>query len=197
MEWWKMIAKMFLRQYVCNPRKIGAVYPSSGFLADKMLSGVHFQSAKYIVEYGPGTGVFTDKIMEYRNLDTIVMLIESNEEFYQFLKEKYKNESNIIIIKGSAENIDRYVKEYRIPYVDYVISGLPFTSLPKNVSDDILFKTKEILGNNGKFITFQYTLLKKSVISQFFNQIDISHEYRNIPPAFVLNCKNEYGKGCD
>lgn len=164
--------------------------PSSDYLAEKMVETVEFQSAKYIVEYGAGTGVFTDKIMKYRNPDTVVMLFESNEVFYESLKEKYKSENNLIIVNDTAENIDKYVKKHGFSHIDYVISGLPFASLPKNVSNVILNKTRKLLKNGGKFITFQYTLFKRVLFNQYFKQIDIKREYRNIPPAFVLCCQN-------
>ncbi|RLQ93605.1 class I SAM-dependent methyltransferase [Falsibacillus albus] len=186
-----MKPNLFFLQYLISPRKIGAVLPSSDFLADRMIEAVEFQSAQYIVEYGVGTGVFTDKILKYRNPHTVVMLFENNKVFYQTLKEKYKSENNLIMINDSAENIDKYVKKYGIPYIDYVISGLPFASLPQNVSNDILNKTIKLLTNGGKFITFQYTLLKKSLFDQYFEQIDIKREYRNFPPAIVLSCQNK------
>lgn len=180
----------FFLQYLFFPRKVGAVLPSSDYLAEKMVETVEFQSAKYIVEYGAGTGVFTDKIMKYRNPDTVVMLFESNEVFYESLKEKYKSENNLIIVNDTAENIDKYVKKHGFSHIDYVISGLPFASLPKNVSNVILNKTRKLLKNGGKFITFQYTLFKRVLFNQYFKQIDIKREYRNIPPAFVLCCQN-------
>ncbi|WP_433747860.1 class I SAM-dependent methyltransferase [Falsibacillus pallidus] len=180
----------FFLQYIFSPRKVGAVLPSSGFLADKMIESVEFHSARYIVEYGVGTGVFTDKIIQFRNPRTIVMLFESNKVFYQSLKERYKREANLIIINDSAENIDKYLEKYRIPYLDYVISGLPFASLPTEVSNVILNKTRKLLKDGGSFITFQYSLLKVSLFDQYFEHIDIQREYRNFPPAFVLSCQN-------
>jgi phospholipid N-methyltransferase len=180
----------FFLQYLFYPRKVGAVLPSSDYLAEKMIETIEFQSAKYIVEYGAGTGVFTDKIIKYRKLDTVVMLFESNKVFCETLREKYKSENNLIIINDTAENIDKYVQIHGFPYIDYVISGLPFASLPKNVSNVILNKTRKLLKNGGKFNTFQYTLLKKALFNQYFEQIDIKREYRNVPPAFVLSCQN-------
>ncbi|WP_348519818.1 rRNA adenine N-6-methyltransferase family protein [Bacillus sp. 165] len=179
----------FFLQYLFYPRKIGAVLPSSDYLAEKMVNTVDFQSAKYIVEYGAGTGVFTDKIIKYRKPDTIVMLFESNNVLYEMLKDKYKSENNIITINDTAENIDNYAKKYGFLYIDYVISGLPFASLPKIVSNVILNKTRKLLKNGGTFITFQYTLFKTSFFNQYFEQIEIKREYRNVPPAFVLYCK--------
>lgn len=162
-----------------------------------MMENVNFENARTIVEYGPGTGVFTEKLLEKRNSKTIIFLVENNMDFYLLLKEKFEKEKNLFIVCGSAENIDEYLKDYRIPYADYVISGLPFASLPKNVSIKILFNTTKILNKNGQFITFQYTKLKMTFIEQFFAKIDVTREYRNFPPAFVFCCtmpnQNEEG----
>ncbi len=53
----------FLKQFLLNPRKIGAIAPSGKALAKKMIQPIHFEKAKCIVEYGPGTGSFTDGLV--------------------------------------------------------------------------------------------------------------------------------------
>ncbi|PKR86808.1 class I SAM-dependent methyltransferase [Heyndrickxia camelliae] len=181
---------LFFFQYIVNPRTVGAILPSSKFLGSKMVEKINFKNAKYIVEYGPGTGVFTERLLEKRNPMTIILLVENNKEFYLLLKEKFKEEKNLFIVNGSAENIGKYLKDYRIPYADYVISGLPFASLPKNVSIQILINTTKILKKDGEFITFQYTKFKKVFIEQFFTKIDVKREIRNLPPAYVFNCSS-------
>ncbi|MCT4595453.1 MAG: SAM-dependent methyltransferase [Anaeromicrobium sp.] len=180
----------FILQYILKPKTVGAILPSSTYLANRMMEGIDFHNARYIVEYGPGTGVFTDKLLKRRTKDTLIILLEYNHEFYLTLKEKYKNEENLYIINDSAENIDIHLKKHDIPYVDYVISGLPFASLPEKVSSEILAKTKLVLRKGGKFTTFQYTLFKKDFISMFFKNIHIERELINMPPAYVFICKH-------
>lgn len=114
--------------------------------------------------------------------------MEQNEEFYLLLKETFKDEKNVFIVNGSAENSSQYVKDYGMPYIDYVISGLPFASLPTTVSANILLDTAKILKRDGEFITFQYTTLKKPFFEQFFTKIDVKRELRNVPPAYVFSC---------
>ncbi|PGA02983.1 class I SAM-dependent methyltransferase [Bacillus mycoides] len=185
----------FLSQCITNPRNVGAVLPSSKFLAEKMMENINFENAKYIIEYGPGTGVFTEKLLKKRNSNTTLMLVENNREFYLMLKEKFKEEKNLFIVWGSAENIDEYLKNFSIPYADYIVSGLPFASLPQNVSDEILLTTTKILKKDGVFITFQYTKFKKKFLNQFFDTIDEKWELRNVPPAFVFSCSTPKNKG--
>lgn len=180
----------FIKQYITKPRTVGAILPSSNYLADKMVETIDFKSASYIMEYGPGTGVFTDRILEMRKSDTIILLFETNEVFYDLLQEKYKNEPNLYVLNDSAEHIEKYMARYHIPWVDYIVSGLPFTSLPQAVSANILKQTKLHLCQDGRFILFQYTLFKKKLIEQYFNTIEITRELRNMPPAYVLSCCN-------
>lgn len=178
----------FIKQYITKPRSVGAILPSSKYLADKMIEDIDFDHAKYIVEYGPGTGVFTEKLMKNRKKNTVILLFECNNEFYRMLNEKYKTEQNLHIINDSAEHIDKYLIQYSIPSIDYIVSGLPFASLPQSVSSAILCKTRKYLKEDGKFITFQYTLLKKNFIQLYFGDICIKREFRNIPPAYVFCC---------
>lgn len=180
----------FLKQYIKDPRRIGALIPSSKHLAHKMIEGIDFEKAETIVEYGPGTGVFTDRLIKNRKQDTTILIVEFNLKFYNLLKEKYKGLQNIHIICGSAEHIDEHLKQYGIGNVDYVISGLPFASLRKEITNNILTSTSRILKEKGEFITFQYTLLKKDFINRYFDNLHVKMELRNIPPAYVFSCSN-------
>jgi len=155
-----------------------------------MVAGIDFKTAQCIVEYGPGTGVFTEKLVKDKRKNTILILLEYNKDFCDGLKKKYGGYDNVIIINDSAENIDKYLKEYNIKGVDYIVSGLPFASLPKAVSNEILKKTESILKKDGLFITFQYTLLKKEYIAGYFKDIKLERVIFNIPPAYVLKCQN-------
>ena len=180
----------FIKQYLKRPRTVGAVLPSSKHLAKKMVQNIDFENARHIVEYGPGTGVFTDQLLHKRQPDAVVLLVEKNIIFYDLLKEKYKDSPNLHIINGSAENIGTYLKEHDMDQADCIISGLPFASIPRDISSAILTQTKLNLKPGGHFITFQYTLLKKALFDQYFDSIIISREMRNLPPAYVLCCTN-------
>ena len=180
---------LFLKEYIKDIRNVGAIAPSSRFLARKMVASVDFDTAKMIIEYGPGTGVFTKEIAGRIKPNTRLIVIETNPIFYQKLCEKYKSKNNIEIINASAADIHSLQKSRSLPAPDYIISGLPFTALPTHVSKKILRDTSKLLGSKGEFITFQYTLLKKPLLKSYFNSISISRELRNIPPTYILRCR--------
>jgi phospholipid N-methyltransferase len=179
---------MFLLEYIKDPRKVGAIVSSSKYLAYEMINSIDFEKTECIVEYGPGTGAFTEKILLRAKDTTTIILIEINNEFYNTLKKLYGHKRNVIILNDSAENIKSILERYSIKKVDYIISGLPFTSLPEKISNTILKRTSEVIGEYGQFITFQYTLLKKQYIGTFFKEIEQKKVFRNIPPAYVLVC---------
>ena len=178
----------FMWQYLTKPRTTGAILPSSSYLAKKMVENIDFANAQFVVEYGPGTGAFTDHILKIRSADTVLLLIEKNGEFCSWLNDKYSHEPNLYIINDSAENIAKHLAAHDAKHADYIVSGLPFTSLPQDVSTKILAQTKKYLKPGGRFITFQYTLVKKKNFMLHFENIEITREIRNIPTAYVLSC---------
>lgn len=187
-----MTRRIFLTEYIKNFREVGAVAPSSKYLAKKMCDAVDFKSAKLIIEYGPGTGIFTHEIKKRMNPDAVLLLIESNSAFHDRLKDQLHDVDGVIVEHDSAENVAKLLKKHKLGAPDAVMSGLPFAALPGKVSQSILRTTADLLGANGVFVTFQYTLLKKNLLGTYFHTIDTVRELRNIPPAYILCCSNKH-----
>ena len=177
-------------EFLKHPRRIGAIAPSGRHLSEKMMAPIGFNSAKVIVEYGPGTGSFTKELAARKKNDTALILIEQNETFCEQLRASFDSLPNLFIMHGSAMNVGQYLEACGCRSADYIVSGLPFTSLPAAVSDDILNATKLALGPEGHFITFQYSLVKKKFFEQYFQITDCRKVVKNLPPAYVLVMKN-------
>ncbi|ENQ3105882.1 methyltransferase domain-containing protein [Bacillus cereus] len=186
----------FLTEFIKHPKHTGAIAPSSNRLSKKMVDAINFGTAQYIVELGPGTGAFTREIMRRKKVETTFILIEINEVFFKKLQKQFASDPSVVVIHGSAENIQKYMEELKIEKVDYVLSGLPFTSLPQEVSVRILQNVMESLRESGEFITFQYSLVKKEFIQAFFSEISLKKVWFNFPPAYVFSCRKEAGRSC-
>ncbi|MBR0091923.1 MAG: SAM-dependent methyltransferase [Lachnospiraceae bacterium] len=180
----------FLKEYIRNPRSVGAVAPSSKVLARKMVKAVDFENARCIVEYGPGTGSFTRQILSRKKEETMLCLIEQNETFYYKLRTLYGARRDIVVIHGSAEDADTLIRARGVSHADYVISGLPFTSLPQEVTYRIFKATRRIIGRNGLFITFQYSNVRRAFFEHYFVFEKVYLALRNIPPARVYVMRN-------
>ena len=144
-----------------------------------------------IVEYGSGTGSFTKELVIHRKPDTVLILIEQNIKFCEELEKTFCNQSNLYIINGSAENVNDYLEKYGFKYADYIVSGLPFTSLPVEISDNILNETKRAIYKKGRFITFQYSLVKKNFFEKYFCISGCFRIIKNLPLAYVLVMRNK------
>ncbi|MGE6514654.1 class I SAM-dependent methyltransferase [Lysinibacillus sphaericus] len=186
----------FLTEFIKHPKNTGAISPSSKILAKKMVEAIIFEEAHCIVELGPGTGSFTKEIMKSKQQQTKLVLIENNEIFASALTKQYQDDPSVFVIHGSAENLSSYLKSLHIKKIDYILSGLPFTSLEPAVSSRILNNVNETLHEDGEFITFQYSLVKKSFIQNFFDDITLKKVWVNIPPAYVLSCKKGSQRLC-
>ncbi|QJX49072.1 methyltransferase domain-containing protein [Hymenobacter taeanensis] len=176
----------FVEEFFRNPAMVGSLVPSSPELTEKVMQPINFTQARCIVEYGPGTGVFTDALMKRRRPETVLVLIETNRRFSQLLQERYASHTNVHIIHGTAEKTEEYLQPLGIEQVDYVVCGLPFSSLPRRLGWRILEHTQRLLQPAGQLVLFQYTLLNKRLFERFFRPISEAHVLLNVPPAYVL-----------
>jgi len=179
---------LFLKHFFKNPKMTGAIAPSSKHLANEMLKSIDFEKDSVIVEYGPGDGVFTKEIIKQKTDKTILIVIELNGKMYDELHSKY-NHKNVYILNDSAENIPDILKDLGLNSIDYIVSGIPFTSIDKSISDNIFKNTIKCMGFKSKFITFQYSKVKLKMFLNFFGEIKIKKVWRNIPPAYVFTCQ--------
>lgn len=71
----------FIKEFIKNPRFIGAVAPSSRHLAEKMLEDIDFKNSTCIIEYGPGTGVFTERLVDRKRDNTLLIVLRIIKSF--------------------------------------------------------------------------------------------------------------------
>ena len=187
----KIIEKIeFIYQFLNKPKTVGAITPSSRHLTKKILSFVDFKKEGLVLlEYGPGTGPFTSEIVKYLKPTDQLIVIELNPKFATDLKEKFKDYKNVKIHEDCVAKTQKILDKEGIKQVDYIISGIPFSSLPKDVTQDILINTKSIMSNTTLFLTFQYSKFKKESFEKYFEIIDVKFVFRNIPSAFVFCMK--------
>lgn len=181
----------FLKEYISQPDTIGAIAPSSRYLATAMADSIDFAKARCIVEYGAGTGVFTREVAARKKPGTVYIVIEQNDRFYEMLQRQFQGTAGLALVHGDAKDVCRFLEEQGFQHADYIISGLPFTSLPEPASRRILSQTRKAVGTEGVFTTFQYTLLRKRFLEEYFHIRKIFRIWRNFPPAYVLNMKRK------
>jgi phospholipid N-methyltransferase len=183
-----MSAKAFIAQFLKKGNKVGAVAPSSRFLAAKMLKQIPFERCETIVEFGPGTGAFTGYIQEKMKPNARLIIIELNEIFCRDLTQKFTR-PNTEIIQGSATDLSNILSERGIQNADCIISSLPLAIFDETLRENILTAAHQCLSTGGHFVQFQYSLQSKKAVQRHFKHVNLTFTPLNIPPAFVYSCK--------
>lgn len=176
----------FLKEGLMNMRTTGSIVRSSKHLVKEMLKPIDFKNAKIIVELGAGDGVLTKEILSQMQPDARLLCFEINPEFCKLLKEI--DDKRFILIEDSAETLHACLQEMNIKEVDYVISGIPFVTLPDDLSYSIVRGCHKSLKKAGLYIQFHYSTLIKEMYQRIFGNVDINFVARNLPPAFVMIC---------
>ncbi|MFA6407676.1 MAG: methyltransferase domain-containing protein [Candidatus Paceibacterota bacterium] len=177
----------FTNQVFKNFINIGAISPSSSYLAKKMVKDM---KGPVVLELGPGTGVFTKEILAKLPKEGKLIAIEANETFASYLKEKIQDERFILCV-GDALTMKKFLREHGVKKVNSVISGLPLGNFSKEANHNLLKEIAECLEEGGLFIQFEYFLAGISAVREFFPHISFNFEFFNLPPAFVMNCRKE------
>src|SRR6478735_6136041 len=126
----------FLRGFLKHPVMVGSVIPSSRILIDRMLRPVDWSRTRLFVEYGPGVGTFTRPILERLGPDAMLIAIDTNPDFIDYLNGDI-DDDRFIAVHGSAADVEKIIESHGFDHADYVLSGLPFSTLPPGVGDAI------------------------------------------------------------
>ena len=181
---------LFLKNFINKPNTVGSIKPSSKYLTNSILNNIDFSNSSCIIEYGTGTGVFTKEIIKRKSKATILLSFEYDDILYNsFGKQLNDTEENIYIINDTAERVTEYLIMHNIKNADYIISGLPFSIIPKETSGLILEHSLNALKVGGEFRAFQYSLHYFLYLKKLFSKVKLGFQPLNIPPAFIYYCK--------
>ena len=182
----------FLRGFLKNPKMVASVVPSSQRLIDRMLAPVDWDQCRLFVEYGPGVGTFTRPILERLHPDAMLIAIDPNPDFISYLSRDIVDE-RFKPVEGSAADVENIVRDHGYDYADYVVSGLPFTTLPDGVGEQIGRATAQVVRDGGAFLVYQFSPKVLDYIAPHFERIERGFEWANVPPATLFWAYRERG----
>ena len=175
----------FFRGFLKHPVMVGSIIPSSRILIERRLKPVDWKRTKLFVEYGPGVGTFTRPILEKLGDDAKLIAIDTNPDFIKYLRRSI-DDPRFVPVTGSAADVEAIVREHGFDGADYVLSGLPFSTLPAGIGDDIAEATARVICPGGAFLVYQFSPKVLDFIKPHFDRVDRGFEWINVPPATLF-----------
>jgi phospholipid N-methyltransferase len=180
---------LFGRNFLKHPKMLGSLIPSSRFLVNHVLSQVDWNRARVFLEYGPGVGTFTTEILRRMRPDAVLVALETNTDFVRFLRAKLQDD-RLHVVHGSAADARAVLARLQLERADYVISGIPYTTMPPDLRESILRTTHEVLDPSGAFLVYQFTRAVLPYLQQVFGSVSQEFEPLNVMPAQLFYCRH-------
>ncbi|WP_271076953.1 class I SAM-dependent methyltransferase [Aurantiacibacter sp. MUD61] len=177
-------AGVFFKGFLEEPRMVGSVIPSSKVTIDAMLDPLDWDNCQLFVEYGPGVGTFCPHILDRLPRGGELLVIDTNPLFIDYLRKTF-GDSRFHAVLGSAEDVEAIVKSLGHESADYVLSGLPFSTLPDGVGENIAAATYRVLREGGAFLTYQFKGVARDLTARHFPRVETGFVWRNIPPCIL------------
>ena len=184
----------FLAEFIHNPLGTGSLLPSSSYLARMMVQQAGLEGADTVLEYGPGTGVFTHYILRELRPHSKFAAIEINPRFAAIFRAEHPS---VPLFEDSVENVHAICDSMQIAAVDCVISGLPWAFFPKSVQIMFLDQMMKVLKPGGTFVSFGYLHSLAlptgrhlaALLPTYFTTVSRSIVWVNLPPALIYRCR--------
>lgn len=183
----------FMKEVIRANKSTGAIAPSGKQLAEAVTDMARVHESNVIVEYGPGTGVFTQAILAKKRPDAYFIALEVNEEFVRVTRDRCPG---VHVIHDCAQNSRKYLTEAGFDSCDTIVSGLPWTRFDDSLQDEILEATFDVLRPGGRFVTFAYAVspyvpsgrkfFKRKLVARFGNVRRSEYIWKNFPPCVVF-----------
>jgi phosphatidylethanolamine/phosphatidyl-N-methylethanolamine N-methyltransferase len=181
----------FFQEFLRNPFATGALCPSSPVLSKAVADACDFAADDLVVELGPGTGSFTELLLQRLGPRGRLLAFEINATNVEILRRRFPLSE---IIHDSAENLVDHLGHQR---ARCVISGLAWSTMLPALQDRILQAVLDSLTPVGQFVAFAYVhafwvptarRFRRSLLRTFGRVTTTPIVWRNLPPAYVYRC---------
>ncbi len=174
----------FLKGFLEHPKEVGSIIPSSRWMERRITRTAEIQTARVIVELGPGTGGTTRALLNAMSPDARLLAIEINHGFCDLLNETI-DDPRLIVHHGSAADIPEALNKHELSPPDAVLSGIPFSTMPMELGLSILQSVKASLAPGGRFVAYQFRDVVHTLGKRVFGPAHVQLELLNVPPMRV------------
>ena len=187
--------KLFFKQWIKHPGRLGTVAPISVRLAHAAAKQVSQDQASqdgdhgYVVEIGAGTGRLTRALLERGIKSTRLAVVELDTTLCAFLKDTLPavcpTSGAPLVIEGDATYLSDLIPATWVGNVETVVSAIPLMYLSEDIRTAIIEAAFRVLKPGGKLLHVTYNPKSPLAFSRAYNQERVVGLWVNLPPGFV------------
>ena len=174
----------FLKGFLERPKQVGSIIPSSRWMERRITRTAELSTAQVVIELGPGTGGTTRALLQAMRPDARLLAIEINPGFCDLLRETI-DDPRLIVHEGSAAEIADALTKHELDAPDVVLSGIPFSTMPRALGLAILHSVRSSLKPGGRFVAYQFRDAVHTLGKRVFGPASVQLELLNVPPMRV------------
>jgi phospholipid N-methyltransferase len=190
----------FVAEALADFGTVGAIAPSSRYLARAMLRPLPLENARVVIELGPGTGVMTRALLNTLPRSATLLAFEINQRFARHLQSSI-SDPRLVVIHAPAEELAEELNRRGYRHVDAILSSLAMGLMSDRQRHALLSEISIRLEKKGIFTQYQYLhglqlrdrqLSKfdmEALLRRYFRSVQRCITWRNLPPAFVFTCR--------
>ncbi|HEX2999450.1 MAG TPA: NAD-binding protein, partial [Armatimonadota bacterium] len=137
--------------------------------------------------YGPGVGDFTGEILQRMRPEARLVVIETNDEFVECLRESLPD-PRLHVAHGSAAEVGNLLARLGCGRADCIISGIPFSTMPGAAREGILEATCAVLQPQGNFLVYQYSRRVFPNLQRVFRHVRRDFRLLGFLPIWLFHC---------
>lgn len=178
------LSPVALGEFLRHPNMVGSAFPATNRMVRRMLAPLNWSRIDVLVEYGPGTGAFTFSALAKMKPDASLIAIETGEEFVEHLRSATTDE-RLQVVHGSAGDVLRILANHGVARADCILSGLPFSTLPKAEANHLIEMSGAALTAHGTFAAYQMRRAIEPFLRRTFRTVRKGYEWWNVPPCHL------------
>jgi phospholipid N-methyltransferase len=178
-------AKTVFKAWLKEPAQISSLVPSSHVLTEEIANRDCVRRASLVVDLGPGTGETTQSLLHHMSETAHLIAIEKSVVLMEPLRKI--SDPRAIIINGDARFLARYLAEAGLGTPDVIVSGIPFSTMPERVAEQVIEAIDQALPSGGTFIAYQLSNRVEELARPFLGEPEVETVWLNLPPLRVFS----------
>jgi phospholipid N-methyltransferase len=178
---------LFFSKFMRHGTSVGAVTPTSGWFARKLLRDIDLTRPQCVVELGAGTGAITAELLRRAGPRCRCVIVELDADFCARLRQRFPAAE---IVQADARELARLLDERQLTAVDHVLCGLALPWFSRPDRHRILDTVRGRLVPDGSFRQLSYMpWLHTREYRRYFDVVRFRLVVLNLPPGGFYVCR--------